>query len=122
MLEPRWALALDREVTQKHPHGGDDHPRGVAPVVPTPLRDEVPQPAGRIRLRIVTQDTNEIPDIAPVRRQRALADAPIDPHPSEEALDPSSRLWSSLQRGHSTRAEVPEEPANARQNMSTAIA
>jgi len=115
-------LALDGEVPHEHPHRGDDHPRGVMPVVPTPLLDEVPQPAGRIRPRVVPQDADEVPDIAAVRGQRALDDAPVDAHPPEEPLDPSDGLGASLDRGDSALAEMPEEPANTGADLSRAIA
>ena len=115
-------MALDREVSHEHPHRGDDHPRGLTLVVPTPLLNEVPQPAGRIRPRVVPQDADEVPDIAAVRGQRALADAPVDLHPSEEPLDPSHGLGSSLDRGDAALAEVPEEPAHTGEDLARAIA
>jgi hypothetical protein len=122
MLEPGSALALDREVPHEHPHGGDDHPRGVPPVVPTPLLDEVPQPAGRIRPRVVSQHADEVPGIAAVRGQRALDDAPVDAHPSEESLDDLDGLGARLDRGDAARAEVPEEAAHTGEDPPCAIA
>jgi hypothetical protein len=122
MLEPGSALTLDREVPHEHPHGGDDHSRGVPPIVPTPLLNEIPQPAGCIRPRVVPQDADEVPDIAAVRDQRALDDAPVDAHPSEEPLDPSDGVGASLDWGDAALAEVPEEPANTGEDLSRAIA
>jgi hypothetical protein len=112
MLEPGSALALDREVPHEHPHGGEDHSRGVTPVVPTPLLDEVPQPDGRIHPRVVPQDADEVPDIAAVRGQRALDDASVHAHPSEERLDRWDGFGSNLHQDDPAFAEVPEEPAN----------
>jgi hypothetical protein len=90
--------------------------------VPTPLLEEVPEPAGRIRPWVIPQDADEVPGIASVRGQCALDDAPFNVHPSKESLDPSNRLGSSLDRDDSPLAEVLKEPANTREDLSAAMA
>jgi hypothetical protein len=88
----------------------------------TPLLDEVPETAGRIRPRVVTQEADEVPDIASVRGQRALDDAPVDLHPPEEPLDPSNGMGSGFDdRDDSPLSEMLEESANTREALSGAI-
>jgi len=122
MLESRSALALDSEVAQEHAHGGKDHPGGVAPVVPTPLLDEVPETASRIRPRIVPKEADEVPNIASVRAQSCVNDASVDFHPLEEALNQSNWLGSGLDRlNDAPLTEMLQESADTRKDLSGVI-
>lgn len=122
MLKPRPALTLTREVAQEHPHGGEDHPGRVAAVVPAPLRDELPEPAGRVRLRVVPQEVDQISDKAAIRGSRALADAPVDVHPPEKPLHPAPGAGSDLlDRDDALLPEMPAESAHTRADLAGAI-
>jgi hypothetical protein len=91
--------------------------------VPTPLRNEVSETAGRICPRIVPKEADEVPCIASVRGQCALDDAAVDFHPLEEPLDQSDRLGSGLDdRDDSPLTEMLEESADTREGLSGVIA
>ena len=90
--------------------------------MPTPLRHEVSETAGRIRLRVVPKEADEVPHIASVRGQCALDDAAVDFHPLEERLDQPDRLGSGLDdRDDSLLTKMLEESADTREDLSGAI-
>lgn len=122
MLESRAARAFDREVAQKHAHGGKDHPRRATPVVPAPLLDEVPATAGRIRPRVVPKVADQVPDITSVRGQGSLDHAPVDLHPLEELPDTSNWLGPGLAPpDDSSLTEMLEEAAGTREDPRGAV-
>jgi hypothetical protein len=86
------------------------------------LLDEVPATAGRIRPRVVPKEADEVPDIASVRGQSALDDAPVDLHPPEEPLDPSNRLGSGRDDpDDSPLTEMLDESADTREDLAGTV-
>lgn len=121
MREPWSTPTLDREVAQEHAHGSQHHPGRVAPVLPTPLPDEIAETARRIHLRVVPEEADEVPHIASVRGQGALDDAAVDAHPLEEPLD-QWLAWGLDERDDAPLAEMLNESADTREDLSGAIA
>jgi hypothetical protein len=114
MLEPRAALALDRQVAEEHADRSQDHPQGGAPVVPVLRLYEVPQTAGCIRLRIVPEHADQVCDIDSVRGPRGLDDPPMDLHPLEEIVDQSDPTGTGIHALHdSVLPEMLEKSADA---------
>jgi hypothetical protein len=64
--------------------------------VPAPCLYKVPKTTGRIRLRIASENADEIPDIASIRAHSGLDHTPIDSHPLEEFLDQSNEPRAGL--------------------------